>query len=914
MMRIPYLVMPFVRGASLQKRIDSQGPLPLKDTLRIASQIAAGLAAAHEQGLVHRDIKPANILLEEGVERVTITDFGLARAVDDASMTCSGVIAGTPQYMSPEQARGEPIDARSDLFSLGGVLYAMCTGRSPFRAETTYGVLHRITNESPTSVCEVNSDVPVWLGHVIERLMAKRPEDRFGSAAEVAELLEGCLAHVQQPAAMPLPEAVAALAPKRARRPPIGKLLTAAAFAFAIIFAGVFVVLELNKGTLTIQSEVDDIRVRVTRGEQIVNELKVAKGEKSIRVAAGQYQVEVIGETDGLTVENGRVTLHRADSEVVRIVHESHNTNAVEDELVGNELLAQLQGTWYVVQVQVEQGMLIRKTFNAEVHGNRMELTLAGEGLMNFELVFGESGPPQQIDLRPVQDAAKREPSMAPSFQGIIAIGKDEFRVLTNVEPGADRPLGFTYATGPATGLIVWDFNRMPQNAKLSEADGVVSNSAPPTTGTGTLGSKQPANEKAATKRIPPGAHAIGGLVATAKFTSPRRTQTTVLQNGDLAYEAPEIQHRTNARIHLCKVTPASKFAERDKVEVIQTMSTNTEGRFANFVPPEFTSLFERDPSDPYLALVVEAEGCVTESMSAPPEHWNHEMNFGLESNEKPVRGQILVNGRPAGSVSVSVIGVQRAAPDELDTLLKRERLSPIDVKEPRKQAFLDGPDPEPFRLMKTNAVLSVEHKTTDSQGKFELRGFGPNDVLTLEIEGQGVEKTWLRVINRDIEPIHLRHRTGHIETYYGCGFIYDQTQVDSHIDSTAIDGTPSSAAMAKELDADARQAMSTHQNRLVWTNRFKFDSIRRYTHKEVGRVEERSTLASDGKRFVHRHQSLNLDQPADFFGRSLTSFALYTGDSFMGGTCLTGQPMKTGGYSRQNAEEHAWECAIEPA
>ncbi len=120
---------------------------------------------------------------------------------------------------------------------------------------------------------------------------------------------------------------------------------------------------------------------------------------------------------------------------MVRIVHESHNTNAVEDELVGNELLAQLQGTWYVVQVQVEQGMLIRKTFNAEVHGNRMELTLAGEGLMNFELVFGESGPPQQIDLRPVQDAAKREPSMAPSFQGIIAIGKDEFRVLTNVEP-----------------------------------------------------------------------------------------------------------------------------------------------------------------------------------------------------------------------------------------------------------------------------------------------------------------------------------------------------------------------------------------------------------------------------------------------------------------------------------------------
>ena len=116
---LPYLVMPYNRGMSLQKRIDQDGPLPLQETLRIAEQIAAGLAAAHAQGLVHRDIKPANILLEDGVERLAITDFGLARAVDDATMTRSGVIAGTPQYMSPEQARGESIDHRSDLFSSG---------------------------------------------------------------------------------------------------------------------------------------------------------------------------------------------------------------------------------------------------------------------------------------------------------------------------------------------------------------------------------------------------------------------------------------------------------------------------------------------------------------------------------------------------------------------------------------------------------------------------------------------------------------------------------------------------------------------------------------------------------------------------------------------------------------------------
>src|SRR5439155_11635913 len=121
-------------------KLGDKGPLELKEILRIGSQTASGLAAAHKQGLIHRDIKPANILLENGVERVKITDFGLARAVDDASVSQSGVIAGTPQYMSPEQADAQALDHRSDLFSLGSVLYAMCTGRAPFRAASTMAV------------------------------------------------------------------------------------------------------------------------------------------------------------------------------------------------------------------------------------------------------------------------------------------------------------------------------------------------------------------------------------------------------------------------------------------------------------------------------------------------------------------------------------------------------------------------------------------------------------------------------------------------------------------------------------------------------------------------------------------------------------------------------------------------------
>ncbi len=131
---IPFLVMQYIDGDSLQDYVTRNGPLDTPTALRITAQVSAALAAAHEQGLVHRDVKPANILVSTSGQRVWITDFGLARAVDDASLTRTGFIAGTPHYMSPEQARGETVQTRSDLFGLGSVLYFMLTGRPPFRA------------------------------------------------------------------------------------------------------------------------------------------------------------------------------------------------------------------------------------------------------------------------------------------------------------------------------------------------------------------------------------------------------------------------------------------------------------------------------------------------------------------------------------------------------------------------------------------------------------------------------------------------------------------------------------------------------------------------------------------------------------------------------------------------------------
>ena len=203
---LPFLVMPYERGNSLQRRLDEQGPLELTEILRIGLQTAQGLAAAHAQGLVHRDVKPGNILLTNNVERVKLTDFGLARAVDDASLTRTGMIAGTPQYMSPEQARGEAVDQRSDLFSLGSVLYAMSTGRPPFQAESSYAVLVKITESAPTPTAQLNSTIPSWLCRIIDRLHAKVPDRRYANAEHVAGDLQQCLAHVQRPSDAPLPE------------------------------------------------------------------------------------------------------------------------------------------------------------------------------------------------------------------------------------------------------------------------------------------------------------------------------------------------------------------------------------------------------------------------------------------------------------------------------------------------------------------------------------------------------------------------------------------------------------------------------------------------------------------------------------------------------------------------------------
>jgi sugar lactone lactonase YvrE len=191
--------MEYVVGESLQERLDRAGPLAVADIVRIGHETALGLAAAHAVGLIHRDIKPANLLLERATGRVKITDFGLARLADDIGLTQSGVVAGTPEYMAPEQACGETVDHRADLFSLGSVLYALCAGVPPFRGAGALEVLRLVREQEPVALRSLRPAVPAKLGATIGRLLAKDPAARCQSAREVAEQLSDLGAPARAP-------------------------------------------------------------------------------------------------------------------------------------------------------------------------------------------------------------------------------------------------------------------------------------------------------------------------------------------------------------------------------------------------------------------------------------------------------------------------------------------------------------------------------------------------------------------------------------------------------------------------------------------------------------------------------------------------------------------------------------------
>ena len=170
--------MDFIAGQSLEQRIDQGTPLPLEEALRITRQLALGLAAAQARGVVHRDLKPANVLLDTA-GNAYISDFGVARAAGATRMTGTGMVVGTPDYLSPEQARADELDGRSDQYALGLILREMLTGKLPFSGGTAAEMLtQRVLNEAP-SIATVRNDLPMWVVTLADRLLRRRAVQRF---------------------------------------------------------------------------------------------------------------------------------------------------------------------------------------------------------------------------------------------------------------------------------------------------------------------------------------------------------------------------------------------------------------------------------------------------------------------------------------------------------------------------------------------------------------------------------------------------------------------------------------------------------------------------------------------------------------------------------------------------------------
>ncbi len=306
----PFLAMEFLEGESLDDRMKREKRLPVAEVLRIGREIAEGLAAAHEHGLIHRDIKPGNLWLEGKRGRVKVLDFGLARAAgDETHLTQTGAIVGTPAYMAPEQAHGEAVDARCDLFSLGCVLYRVGTGELPFKGRDTMSVLLALTQDQPRPPGELNAELPPALSELILKLLAKKRDERPPSAEAVVAAIQAIendqTVRLTSPhSSVKRPNRATAPRPLRRKLP----LVIAAAVVLAVVLLlGAIITLKTRHGSLVVKVTEPDVQVLVDGQEKLVidskkvGRLELVPGEHKLIVRRGEEELY----TESFTLKSG---------------------------------------------------------------------------------------------------------------------------------------------------------------------------------------------------------------------------------------------------------------------------------------------------------------------------------------------------------------------------------------------------------------------------------------------------------------------------------------------------------------------------------------------------------------------------------------------------------------------------------
>ena len=265
--RRQYIVFEYVEGENLKQLLERTGPMPVRDALLLALQMARALAFAHGRGLIHRDVKPQNVLLNADGQ-AKMTDFGIARSIDVQGVTITGTVLGTSEYIAPEQARGERVDAQTDVYSLGVVLYELLVGGVPYEGETFVTVALKHVNEPVPPVLERRPDVPPRVALAVERAMAKSPDERFSSMEELVDELEGCLDELDpgdEQATMISRQPVAAKQPRQPRQPRRRKRRLGVLWPIAAVLAVLAVAALAALGALALREDDDDPQAAPTR-------------------------------------------------------------------------------------------------------------------------------------------------------------------------------------------------------------------------------------------------------------------------------------------------------------------------------------------------------------------------------------------------------------------------------------------------------------------------------------------------------------------------------------------------------------------------------------------------------------------------------------------------------------------------
>jgi HEAT repeat protein/tRNA A-37 threonylcarbamoyl transferase component Bud32 len=358
---VHFLVMELIDGCDANALIQLLGPLPVADACEIVWQAAIGMAYVHEQGTIHRDLKPSNLMVTHTGE-VKVLDLGLARVVGEQlaedELTTIGQLLGTLDYMAPEQIENShTVDERTDVYSLGATLYKLLAGRTPHTSEAgepLLSKLRRIAAEPPLPLHQRQPNMPTELCELVDRLLSKNPDDRpasmdlvaqsletFCSSSDLAKQVKEAVARREKldrsSAAMVPPSefgqktgaaATQAAPVQPARGKQVLGWIAACLCLFAAAAMGVVMTLQTTAGQLVIETATPDVEVRVMKAGQPYRQLTLKQQANSLRLGAGEYEVEIISDADGLEIENGRFTLKRGETWLARIVHRG-DTNEV---------------------------------------------------------------------------------------------------------------------------------------------------------------------------------------------------------------------------------------------------------------------------------------------------------------------------------------------------------------------------------------------------------------------------------------------------------------------------------------------------------------------------------------------------------------------------------------------------------